>query len=54
MGHASLEPGGSDSLGLKESLCVVAWRWLDQSSSAGAATEGINRVKEAVSLSGWI
>ncbi len=27
---ASLEPGGSDSLGLKESLCGVVWRWLDQ------------------------
>ena len=30
MGHASLEPGGSDSLGLSESLCGVVWRWLDQ------------------------
>ena len=29
-GHASLEPGGSDSLGLSESLCGVVWRWLDQ------------------------
>ena len=28
--HASLEPGGSDSLGLNESLCGVVWRWLDQ------------------------
>ena len=28
--HASLEPGGSDSLGLKENLCGVVWRWLDQ------------------------
>ena len=28
--HASLEHGGSASLGLKESLCVVVWRWLDQ------------------------
>ena len=30
MGHVSLEPGGSDSLGLNESLCGVVWRWLDQ------------------------
>ena len=30
VGHASLEPGGSDSLGLNESLCGVVWRWLDQ------------------------
>ena len=30
LGHASLEPGGSDSLGLNESLCGVVWRWLDQ------------------------
>ena len=29
-GHASLEHGGSDSLGLNESLCGVVWRWLDQ------------------------
>ena len=29
VGHVSLEPGGSDSLGLNENLCVV-WRWLDQ------------------------
>ena len=28
--HASLEPGGSVSLRLKESLCVVVWRWLDK------------------------
>ena len=28
--HTSLEPGGSDSLGLSESLCGVVWRWLDQ------------------------
>ena len=26
----SLEPGGSDSLGLNESWCGVVWRWLDQ------------------------
>ena len=26
----SLEAGGSDSLGLNESLCGVVWRWLDQ------------------------
>ena len=25
MGHASLEPGGSDSLGLNESLCGDSW-----------------------------
>ena len=30
MGHASLEPGGSDSLGLKESFCGVVWIGLDQ------------------------
>ena len=30
VGHVSLEPGGSDSLGLNESLCDVLWRWLDQ------------------------
>ena len=30
VGHVSLEPGCSDSLGLKESLCGVVWRWLDQ------------------------
>ena len=30
VGHASPEPGGSDSLGLNESLCGVVWRWLDQ------------------------
>ena len=30
MGHASLEPGGSDSLGLKEISCGVVWIWLDQ------------------------
>ena len=30
VGHASLEPGGSDSLGLNKSLCGVVWRWLDQ------------------------
>ena len=29
VGHVSLEPGGSDSLGLNESLCDVVWRWLD-------------------------
>ena len=28
-----LEPGGSDSLGLNDSLCVVVWRWLDQGVS---------------------
>ena len=30
VGHVSLEHGGSDSLGLNESLCGVVWRWLDQ------------------------
>ena len=30
VGHVSLAPGGSDSLGLNESLCGVVWRWLDQ------------------------
>ena len=29
VGQASLEPGGSDSLGLNESLCGVVWRCLD-------------------------
>ena len=33
VGHASLEPRGSDSLGTKESLCGVVWRWLDQRGS---------------------
>ena len=33
VGHVSLEPGGSDSLGLNESLCDVVWRWLDQRGS---------------------
>ena len=30
VGHVSLEPEGSDSLGLNESLCGVVWIWLDQ------------------------
>ena len=30
VGHASLEPGGSDSLGLNESLCGVVWTCLAQ------------------------
>ena len=30
VGHASLEPGGSDSMGLNVSLCGVVWGWLDQ------------------------
>ena len=30
LGHVSLKPGGSDSLGLNVSLCGVVWRWLDQ------------------------
>ena len=30
VGHASLEPGGSDSLGVNDSLCGVVWGWLDQ------------------------
>ena len=33
VGHTSLEPGGSDSLGLNESLWGVVWRWLDQRGS---------------------
>ena len=51
--HALLEPGGSDSLGLNESLQV--WCCLEmagpegQSSSAGAAIKWFNRVDEAVS-----
>ena len=53
MGNASLESGGSDSLGLHESLCGVVWRCMagqeGQYSSAGAAVKGFNRVEEAVS-----
>ena len=30
VGHASLEPGGCDSLGLNDSSCILVWRWLDQ------------------------
>ena len=30
VGHASLEPVGSDSLGLKNSVWSVVWRWLVQ------------------------
>ena len=44
---SSLEPEGSDSLGLTERLCGGVWRWLDQ--SAGAAIKGFNRVEKAVS-----
>ena len=29
VGHVSLEPGGSYSLGLNESLCGVVWRLID-------------------------
>ena len=51
MGHASLEPGGSDSLGLKQG--DLAWCCLEmagpevtgQSSSAGAAIKECNRVR---------
>ena len=38
VGHASLEPGGSDSLGLNGRLCGVVWRWLDQSFRVKEAT----------------
>ena len=48
--HVSLEHGGSDSLGQKDSLCGVVWRWLDekvsQYSSVGAQV--FSRVEEAV------
>ena len=47
--HASLEPGGSDSLGLTESLRGVVWRWLDQSADA-VMIKRFNIVEEAVSL----
>ena len=30
VGHASIEPGCSDSFGLNESLCGVVWTWLYQ------------------------
>ena len=30
VGQSPLEPGGSDSLGLNETLCGVVWRWLAQ------------------------
>ena len=46
VGHASLERGGNDSLGLNESLCGVVWRWLDQRVSLRV---GFYRVEEAVS-----
>ena len=52
VGHISLEPGGSDSLGLNVSLCGgVVWMAgpESQSSSAGAAIKGFDRVEEAVS-----
>ena len=53
VGHASLEPGGSDSLGLNESLCGVVWRYTvgpeSQSSNAGAAIKGFYRMEDAVS-----
>ena len=39
VGHVSLEPGGSDSLGLNESLCGVVWRWLDQRVSLQVRAE---------------
>ena len=61
MGHASLESEGSDSLGGAEGqlvwCCVEMAVPESQSSSAGAATKGLNRVEEAESwfecLSGW-
>ena len=53
VGHVSLEPGGSDSLGTE---CELVWCCLvemagpeSQSSSAGAAIKGFNIVEEAVS-----
>ena len=51
MGHASLEPVGSDSLKLKESLVLCCMKMTGpegQSSSLGAAIKGFNRVEEAV------
>ena len=42
VGHDSLKPGDSDSLGLKESMCGAVWRWLDQrveSSTERGSTE---------------
>ena len=52
VGHTSLErfePGGSVSLGLKESLCGVVWRWLDQRVTLRVIIKGFNRVEEDVS-----
>ena len=51
VGHVSLEPGDSDSLGLNESLCSVVWRWLDQRVSLrvwALPSRGFDRVEEAV------
>ena len=45
-GLASLEPGGSDSLGLKESSCGVVWRnWWTR----GSAIKAFNRIEEDMS-----
>ena len=47
VGHASLEPGGSDSLGLNESLvwcCLEMAGPEGQSSSAVAAMKGFNKL----------
>ena len=52
VGHDSLEPEGSDSLRLKESLVLCCMKMTGpggQSSSLGAAIKGFNRVEEAVS-----
>ena len=52
VGHVSLEPGGSDSLGLNESLCGFCLEMAgpaSQFSSAGAAIKGFDRVEKAVS-----
>ena len=52
MCHASLESGGSDSLGAEGQLvccCLDMAGPEGQSSSAGAAIKGFNGVAEAVS-----
>ena len=45
VGHVSLEPGGSDSLELNESLCGVVWRWLYRESvfESGRCHQGVRQ-----------
>ena len=45
VGHASLEPGGSDSLGLNKSLCGVVWTWLTRGSvcECGRCRQGLQQ-----------